>query len=45
MFDRLKGQVNVQVRPVEMPWSGKFDVHDGIDCCMAEPRELLERYE
>ena len=45
VFDGINGKIHVQVRPIEMPWPSKFNVHDCTDGGSAEPRELLEGHE
>jgi hypothetical protein len=43
MIERLDGQIDVQVRPVQVMWRGELDVRELPDRGVPEPREILER--
>ena len=45
MFDRVDGQVDVEVGPVKMVWLGTVESEDRLDWGALEPRVLLEGQE
>lgn len=45
MLKRFNGQINVQVRPVEMMRLRKLDTEQLPDGNIFEPREVFERHE
>lgn len=45
MVDRVNGQVNIQVGPIEMLGPRTMDIQNCFYGCSLEPRKILERQE
>jgi hypothetical protein len=45
VFDGFHGEIDVEIRPVQVMWTRKLDVRDLANGRLAEPGKVPERYE